>query len=214
MFRILLIVALATLAVANDIYLEREESWGNQKHYTGTELPLSERLPERSEAVGFQLINPPGRGASKADNTRGPCGQYRGTAPVGQRIECTTDDYITVDVHIQDANGGGVVSQYFGAGPDPIGPLFQDWYNDKLRFIVPDEDNKIYRIKLKLPPMHFEGPGTIQLVYNSCGRESHQHWTPAKSYFQCIDVLMDAPAASVQVSMSLLVGLLATFFLF
>merc|ERR1711974_352657 len=149
---------------------------------------------------GFKLIRPEGRGASESQNHVGPCGQYRGTMPLGERIEADTDDFLNVDVLISDANGGGVITEYFGYGPDPQGPLFHDWHNNNMRFIVPDEDNKMYRLKVRMPPQHLEGPGTIQLVYNSIGRETQKDETGPKTYFQCFDVIMDAPASALSVS--------------
>jgi len=206
---LLCLVAAATTTVAvraqerGQYHLDRsglESQQGNQKKFTGTELALTDQLPTRGRGFGFKLVRPEGRGASEDQNDYGPCGQYRGTAPAGERLEWTTDDYVLVDVLVLDANGGGVISEHFGVGPDPQGPLFHDWYNDHLRFIVPDEDNKLYRLKLRVPPQRFEGPGTVQLVYNSIGRETQHAVSPARTYFQCIDVILDSPASALSAS--------------
>lgn len=197
---VLLILSLVALTLANQPLLEKEETYGNQKKFTGTELAFTENLASRAEAWGFKLVRPEGRGASEYQNDVGPCGQYRGTMPLGERIEATTDDFLNVDVLISDANGGGVITEYYGYGPDPQGPLFHDWHNNNMRFIVPDEDNKIYRLKVRTPPKHLEGPGTIQLVYNSIGRETQKEATDPKTYFQCFDVIMDAPASTLSAS--------------
>mmetsp|Transcript_18929 Transcript_18929/g.48139 ORF Transcript_18929/g.48139 Transcript_18929/m.48139 type:complete len:226 (+) Transcript_18929:101-778(+) len=187
----------------NDLHMKKDYTLDDgNKRYRGTEMGMVDAMPTRPEAWGFKLIRPEGRGVSESQNTVAPCGQYRGTMPLGERIEGTTDDFMNIDVLIKDANGGGVITEYFGYGPDPAGPLFHDWHNQNLRFVVPDEDNKMYRIKIRMPPQHLQGPGTIQLVFNSIGRDTQGYETDAKTYFQCIDVIMDSPASVLSASVS------------
>jgi len=188
----------------------RHKGDGNQRKFTGTELALTNDLATRREAVGFRLVTPAGRGASEDDNTRGPCGQYVTTFPYIDRLEWKTDNHVHVDVLILDANGGGVITQFYGAGPNPAGPLFNDWKNEHLRLIVPDVDNIIYRIKVQVPSSeNFEGPGTVQILYNSIGRETENFDSPPKTYFQCIDVVLTASASAVSTSVTLILAALS-----
>jgi len=207
------LVALVACVFAHD-QGKGHKGEGHQRKFTGTELALTDELATRLEAVGFRVVRPEGRSIAGDSSTYGPCGQYLPTTfPAADRQEWTTDDHVTVDVLIQDANGGGVITQYFGAGPDPAGPLLADWHNPHLRFVVPDEDNKLYTLKLQTPPERFEGAGTVQLVYNSVGRESQNGDIPPKTYFQCIDVVLAAPAAAVTASVSVFLAALSMAFL-
>jgi len=210
---VLVLLSLLAVALAHERHLESYKHESNQKKFTGTELLITDDMPVRSEGVGFSLISPEGRGSSENWNTKGPCGQFRLHTGSLDRVEWATDQFVYVDVLVLDANGGGVVTQFFGYGPDPQGPLLSDWHNDHLRFIVPDEDNKLYRIKIRTPPLRFEGPGTIQLVYNSLGRETQEGFTSPKTYFQCIDVVLDAPASVLSVSFTLFGAVLSLAFL-
>jgi hypothetical protein len=137
---------------------------------------------KNSDGVKFPPEEIKGRGFVSGDAYTAPCGQGV-NAPVSdsERVFVKGDKHFKMVVTIVNANGGGVISAYYGAGsnPDPLDITFET-YLGAYGQIQDYGMAKTYEIKVKTPKVL--GEGTIQLVYTS---------NDGKNSFQCIDVIVN-----------------------
>merc|ERR1711879_792196 len=123
------------------------------------------------------LVNPAGRGFSFHDARHAPCGQS--PAEPGNRA----------------AGGGVIVDRYScvrnGDDENPIDPILP--IEGALKVQIPDWDDQIYRLYVRLPSFRCTGDVTMQLVYSA---ENGQE------FFQCQDIVLTYSGASA-LSMSI-----------